>query len=451
MTAGARRAAFVALALGTSCAGPPWFMGSPLDGRPSIPPTRKNLSYKGERAAAAAARARGETILELRALLVLDELERLEPDSRERLVALLERRAAEFHTLGRAVPESRDLERLARLSPARGAGFLGERAFAARAAGDTWLAVGASQEARAAYQRAGDLGASNLGFRVRALAGQAPPETTTLAEMRTAIEALPLRVVPPVALAYVRHGGGDRATLTRALAAARQEKQDGLAVRIGDALRGLSEPARAGGDADGGAPEIGDAGLADSAVVLGAEPTTDAGPFDLAPPAPLPVDLEAWVLGGVTVSARLLPLVSAHPEVLADVPRAVGWMDLLLGEDETSPEILELAALVFGRAARFGGTERMLMELAYATPDRADGLARGAAIWERLGRAREACAQWMRAAKWRDDAEDPTWRKAISCARRDPSAGDWREIRGYVLSRARPERRSALAATLDTD
>jgi hypothetical protein len=126
-------------------------------------------------------------------------------------------------------------------------------------------------------------------------------------------------------------------------------------------------------------------------------------------------------------------------------------VDLLLGEDETSPEILELAALVFGRAARFGGTERMLMELAYATPDRADGLARGAAVWERLGRTREACAQWMRAAKWRDDAEDPTWRIAISCARRDPGAGDWREIRGYVLSRARPERRSAVAATLDAD
>ena len=113
--------------------------------------------------------------------------------------------------------------------------------------------------------------------------------------------------------------------------------------------------------------------------------------------------------------------------------------------------MLELAALVFGRAARLGGTERMLMELVYATPDRAEGLARCAAVWERLGRAREACAQWMRAAKWRDDAEDPTWRKAISCARRDPGAGDWREIRGYVLSRARPERRAALAATLDTD
>ncbi len=177
----------------------------------------------------------------------------------------------------------------------------------------------------------------------------------------------------------------------------------------------------------------------------GTRPATDA-----LPPAPVPVGLDAWMLAGVTVQARLFPLVAAHPEVLDDVDRAVTWVDLLLGEDETSPRVLSLAALVFGRAARFGGTERMLMELAYATPDRADGLARGAAIWERVGRPREACAQWIRAARWRDDAEDPTWRTAIACTRRDPGVADWREIRSYVLRRARPERRAALSATLDS-
>ena len=55
-----------------------------------------------------------------------------------------------------------------------------------------------------------------------------------------------------------------------------------------------------------------------------------------------------------------------------------------------------------------------------------------------------------RAARWRDDPEDPTWRKAIACARRDPGAGDWREIRNYVISRAGPERRASLAAELAT-
>ncbi|HVU52171.1 MAG TPA: hypothetical protein VHL80_15845, partial [Polyangia bacterium] len=162
-------------------------------------------------------------------------------------------------------------------------------------------------------------------------------------------------------------------------------------------------------------------------------------------------NLDQWLLAGPTLEARLLPLLDAHPELLEDVTRAVFWVDLLLGEDETSPRVLALAALVVGRAERFGGTERMLMELAYATPDRADGLARGAEIWEQLGRRREACAQWVRAARWRDEPEDPAWRKAIACTRRDPGVGDWREIRSYVLDRAPPERRAALAATLDAE
>jgi hypothetical protein len=91
----------------------------------------------------------------------------------------------------------------------------------------------------------------------------------------------------------------------------------------------------------------------------------------------------------------------------------------------------------------------MLMELAYYSPDRAAGIARGAVVWDRLGRTREACAQWIRAARWRDDPEDPVWRKALACARRDPGAGDARAIRDYVVTRARPERREAIAAELD--
>jgi hypothetical protein len=41
------------------------------------------------------------------------------------------------------------------------------------------------------------------------------------------------------------------------------------------------------------------------------------------------------------------------------------------------------------------------------------------------------------------------WRTAIACARKQPGVADWKEIRGYVLGRARPDRRAALAATLD--
>ena len=130
-------------------------------------------------------------------------------------------------------------------------------------------------------------------------------------------------------------------------------------------------------------------------------------------------------------------------------PRALAWAELLLSEDPTSPDVLEAVARSSGARGRFGGTEQMLMELTYHSPDRAAGLARGAVIWERVGRLRDACAQWIRAARWRDDPEDPAWVKATACARRDPGAADWREIRDYVLARARPGQRDALAAALD--
>jgi hypothetical protein len=448
----------------TACAGPPWYMGSPLDGKPSIPDRTLKRSVGDERAAAATAQTRGETVLELKALVALDTLERLKPGNRARLVTLLERRAAEFHQLGRAIPESNDLERLARLAPARGAGLLAERANARRAAGDAWLAVGAFDEARAAYDGAIALGATDMDFRVRALWSHPPPATTSLAELRAAIAQLPLRVVPPLAAVYVKRGGGDVPTLLRGQAAARQEHLGGLALRIGDALRAAERPGMPRADGDGAADGGGaDAGPADApaesasndaapdAEASDAAAPTDAPSADAPAPAPMPVpaELDEWVVRGFTVSARLLPLLRAHPELLADVPRALGWVDLLLAEDETSPEILELAAVVFGRAARFGGTERMLMELTYASADRAEGLARGAAVWERLGRGREACAQWIRAARWRDEPEDPLWRTAIACARKQPGVADWKEIRGYVLGRARPDRRAKLAELLD--
>ncbi len=152
---------------------------------------------------------------------------------------------------------------------------------------------------------------------------------------------------------------------------------------------------------------------------------------------------------GATLSARLLPLVDAFPWLLDHQTRAQSWAELLLAEDPTSPDVLELVALIWGRRGRPGDTERMLMELAYHSPDRAAGIARGAAVWEKVGRPREACAQWIRAARWRDDPEDPTWRIAIACARRDPGAGDPKAIRDYVVTRARPERRDAIAAELD--
>ena len=89
------------------------------------------------------------------------------------------------------------------------------------------------------------------------------------------------------------------------------------------------------------------------------------------------------------------------------------------------------------------------MELAYHSPDRAAGIARGAAVWERLG----AAARGLRAVDPRRAlARRPGGSgvaQGVACARRDPGAGDAKAIRDYVISRARPERRDVLAAELE--
>ena len=335
--------AIVTLAL-IDCGAPPWQIGKPRDGRPSIPPERAVVSPAQAAADAAQARASGRRVLEITALQQLDVADRLSDAQRARLAELLAARASEFHALGRAIPESADLEAVARLDAARGVQLMPARAVAAAAAGDAWKAIGARAEARAAYARAAALG------------GVGPGD----------IGIMPRRKALLVAAA--------------------------------------SRP---------------------------------------------PPDVDAYVLEGASLSSRLLPLVAAHPWLLDYQTRALFWAETLLAEDATSPDVLELVAVIWGKAGRFGGTERMLMELTYHTPDRASGLARGAAVWDRVGRSREACAQWIRAARWRDDPEDPVWRKALACARRDPGAGDPKAIRDYVVSRARPERRDAVAAELD--
>ena len=346
-----RRAGVLVLALAAGCSAPPWQIGAPLNGHPSIPPTEARPTPEEARAAAALAQAAHQPAIELDALASLERSYELDavlpakPTAAEqaRLVDLLAARAAIFHERARPIPESRDLEAVARLDRTRGQALIPTRAVAACAAGEAWAAIDAGRDAAAA----------------------------------------------------------------RAL------------------CQGL-----------GGVPAGG---------------THLPPPRDEPAPVPAPPDINAWVLGTPAVSVRLVPLCAAYPWVLDDLPRALRWANLLLEEDPSSPDVLELVALIFGRAGRFGGTERMLMELAFHSPDRADGLARGAQVWDRLGRAREACAQWIRAARWRDQPEDPLWVKAIACTRKDPGAGDWREIRAYVLDRAPPDRRAALAAALDAE
>jgi hypothetical protein len=135
--------------------------------------------------------------------------------------------------------------------------------------------------------------------------------------------------------------------------------------------------------------------------------------------------------------------------LLAPGPRARRWAELLLDEDPTSPDVLELTAIIDARAGRLGGAERKLVDLVYFTPDRYLGLVRTAGIWERVGQGRLGCVAWLRAARWRDEIDDPAWGRALACLRRDPGAGDGRSVLAYVLDRTPPERRSAAAATLD--
>jgi hypothetical protein len=417
------------LALAAGCAGPPWLMGRPLNRRPSIPATSAYLTFEQRHVQVEEARAQGLTVIELEALLALDDAQRLTDDERSRLVVLLLQRAREFWAMGRGIPRSRDLETAVRLEPARIPALNPARARAARDAGDAWLAIGDKARASAAYQLAQQLGAYELSFRLLALNGGEPPVSVPLVSLRYAISALPPRALLPFARAYLRREDCDRPTLVRLLSAARQasvhEADEGtLAVQLQQALDRCPPGA------------VDPAALASAAVT---------------PPVmmPVPGDVDRWVQSGPLLSRRLLPLVVAAPELLATGPQARRWADKLLEEDPTSPDTQELAALIDGLARRFGGTERKLIDLVYYSPDRFDGLVRGAAVWERVGRPREACVMHVRAARWRDDPEDPIWRQAIACTRHDPGAGDWYAIRQYVLERAPADRRAAVAAALD--
>ena len=136
------RALVGAAAAAPGCAFPPWSMGAPLDGRPSIPATTEAPSIPSLRALAVAQRAAGHTALELKALAAIARAERLKADERERVVALLEQRARELLALGRAVPACDDLRELEELAPARARALAALHAAAERDAGDAWLAVG---------------------------------------------------------------------------------------------------------------------------------------------------------------------------------------------------------------------------------------------------------------------------------------------------------------------
>ena len=104
---------------------------------------------------------------------------------RARLADLLTARATEFHALGRAIPESVDLETVARLDPTRGAKLGPARAVAAAAAGDAWKAIGARtrRRRRTCVRRprrdpAGDVGMSRGAAGAGGRRASRPPTST---------------------------------------------------------------------------------------------------------------------------------------------------------------------------------------------------------------------------------------------------------------------------------
>lgn len=498
MTIGTTRRVRLAMALvgvmtgAGGCAVPPWSMGAPLSGKPSIPATTEAPSTRSLRALAAAERMAGHTALELHALAGIGRADRLGQEERQRLATLLEQRAREFLAMGRSVPACADLRDLDDLAPARARELAWLHAAAERDAGDVWLGVGDARRAREAYEIAGALGAAGIDFRL--VAASEPPLAPV--DGRTAERAvleLPLRAVLPFATMYLDSGGAtgpapavvggigeatdgvnalNRAALVRALAAARQEKQLALAARL-ETLLGAGKavapavpyapPASAGAPLPGHGPShsaddrAAAESLAESLLDTPAAPTPSQGPPNLE-------RLDEWVVGAASVSSRLLPLLEdafhhlppggAVPApgvaaLLAPGPRARRWADLLLDEDPTSPDVLEVTAVIDALAGRVGGAERKLTDLVYFSPDRYQGLVRAAAIWERVGQVRLGCVAWLRAARWRDEIDDPAWGRAVDCMRRDPGAGDWRAVMGYILDQTPPARRAAAAAALD--
>lgn len=95
------------------CGGPPWYMGRPVRAQPfaAVPQTPSAI-----RQAAQDARWRCQAVTEWRYLVALHRRDRLRPDDRARLAALLHSRGQAWRRLGRPAAAEREKQELA-LSP----------------------------------------------------------------------------------------------------------------------------------------------------------------------------------------------------------------------------------------------------------------------------------------------------------------------------------------------
>ena len=338
--------AIVALAL-VDCGAPPWQLGKPLDGRPSIPPGQAVVSPARAAADAEQARASGRRVVEITALAQLDAADRLDGAQAARLANLLVERATEFHALG-----ARD----SREHRSRDSGAPGS---------DPGRAAGASPRGgrrgggrRLESDRRARRGACRI--RARVGAGRRQPR---------------------------RHG--------------HQAPAQGAARRV----RAAASRPRMSTPTCWRARRCRRACCRWSPRIRGCSTTRRArwrGP------------------------RRCWPRTRRRRTCWS-------WCARDLGP---------------GRPLRRHGADADGARVPFARSrggDRARRRGLGARSGARARRARSGSAPRAGATI----PEDPVWRTALACARRDPGAGDPKAIRDYVVSRARPDRREAIAAELD--
>ena len=406
----------LAMALGApGCAGPPWYMGAPLGGKPAIPPTSLAKTVAEDRAEADDARAAGDRVGELAALAVLEQRAALRPNEQKRFVELLAQRVRDWTALGRPIPLASDLRHIVALWPARALPLGPRLRNAELAAGDRWLALGENSRAEAEYRDAEKLGAEAMDIRFRAVWGVSVADLDD-ASLQRALARLPERVLAPFAAQYLDRGGTEPRLLRRAWSASRTYGPSALRARL-EALPeapSFSTPI---------APE------ADASDAGGARPPA-------APPQPVTEPAADDLLSsGPTLARALLPAVASFPQLLSPGPRARLWAERLVAEDPTSPDSLEVAALIDARAGRMGGAEQKLGDLVFFSVDRAAGYERAARVWEQVGDVRRACWAWERATRVAP-VDDPRWCSLLACARRDPGGADADQIATHIRARA---------------
>jgi len=386
------------------CAGPPWYLGEPLGGKPAIPPSSQAKTVAQHRAEADDARARGDRVAEIAALDALERRGALRAEEERRLVDLLALRARDWAALGRPIPLAGDLRHIIALAPARTLPLAPRLRAAERAAGDLWLGLGEISRADAEYRAAQKLGADSMDIRFRAVWGASVADLDSDALQR-ALAQLPERALAPFSKQYLDAGGTEPRLLRRAWSAARTYGPPALRARL-EAL-----PQSASFMGDEAVPKANER----EALFL-------AEAAKLPRPTALPADGDL-LSTGPTLARALLPAAAAFPQLLAPGPRARLWAQRLLAEDPTSPDSLEVAALIDARAGRLGGAEQKLADLVFFSVDRATGYQRAAQVWNQVGDVRRECWAWDHATRVAP-LDDPRWCSLLACARRDPGGVD---------------------------